>query len=114
MTRDDLLDTPWTCLLPSRKRSAKNPIVGKRAVRRFPSCWPSCNHRNATLIDLVAGAAMSEELTRSQTRVLGFPDGELDFQLLRQLGSVSYGGASVGEGLWAAVQIRDLVWNPGL
>jgi hypothetical protein len=41
---------------------------------------------------------MSEELTRSQTRVLGFPDGELDFQLLRQLGSASYGGASVGEG----------------
>lgn len=51
---------------------------------------------------------MSEELTRSQTRVLGFPDGELDFQRLRQLGSVSYGGASVGEGLWAAAQIRDL------
>jgi hypothetical protein len=51
---------------------------------------------------------MSEELTRSQTRVLGFPDGELDFQRLRQLGSASYGGASVGEGLWAAAQIRDL------
>ena len=50
---------------------------------------------------------MSEELTRSQTRVLGFPDGELDFQLLRQLGSASYGGASVGEGLSAAARIRD-------
>jgi dienelactone hydrolase len=31
----------------------------------------------------------------------------LDFQLLRQLGSASYGGASVGECLAAAAQIRD-------
>jgi pimeloyl-ACP methyl ester carboxylesterase len=39
------------------------------------------------------------ELTRSATRVTGFADGELDFQLMRQLGSASYGGASVGETL---------------
>ena len=51
---------------------------------------------------------MSEQLTRSETRVQGFSDGELDFQLLRQLGSASYGGASVGEGLSAAARIRDL------
>jgi pimeloyl-ACP methyl ester carboxylesterase len=50
---------------------------------------------------------MAEELSRSRTRVLGFSDGELDFQLLRQLGSTSYGGASVGESLFAAAQIRD-------
>ena len=43
---------------------------------------------------------MSEEqLTRSATRVTGFADGELDFQLMRQLGSAAYGGASVGETL---------------
>jgi pimeloyl-ACP methyl ester carboxylesterase len=39
------------------------------------------------------------ELTRSATRVTGFADGELDFQLMRQLGSAAYGGASVGETL---------------
>lgn len=50
---------------------------------------------------------MAEELSRSRTRVLGFSDGELDFQLLRQLGSTGYGGASVGESLFAAAQIRD-------
>jgi len=42
---------------------------------------------------------MSEHVTRSATRVAGFSDGELDFQLMRQLGATSYGGASVGETL---------------
>ncbi len=43
---------------------------------------------------------MSEQqLTRSATRVTGYADGELDFQLMRQLGSAAYGGASVGETL---------------
>lgn len=49
---------------------------------------------------------MSEQLTRSTTRVAGFEDGELDFQLLRQLGVANYGGASVGETLAAAAAIR--------
>jgi len=40
-----------------------------------------------------------EKLSRSGTRVTGFADEELDFQLLRQLGATSYGGASVGETL---------------
>lgn len=40
-----------------------------------------------------------QETTRSQTRVVGFEDPELDFQLLRQLGAVAYGGGSVGETL---------------
>lgn len=34
---------------------------------------------------------------RSSTRVIGFKDAELDFQLIRQLGSATYGGASIGE-----------------
>jgi hypothetical protein len=41
---------------------------------------------------------MSDELSRSATRVTGFDDGELDFQLLRQLGVANYGGGTVGEG----------------
>lgn len=49
---------------------------------------------------------MTDELTRSSTRVLGFDDPELDFQLLRQLGSVACGGASVGEVLAAADAVR--------
>ncbi|MEO3760419.1 prolyl oligopeptidase family serine peptidase [Mycobacterium sp. B14F4] len=44
---------------------------------------------------------------RSSTRVTGFEDPELDFQLLRQLGSAAYGGASVGECLAVAARIRD-------
>jgi pimeloyl-ACP methyl ester carboxylesterase len=47
-----------------------------------------------------------QQLTRSRTRVAGFEDRELDFQLLRQLGVANYGGASVGETLAAAAHIR--------
>ena len=57
---------------------------------------------------------MSEELTRSQTRVLGFPGGELDFQRLRRLGSASYGGASVGRGCELQPTAATWAWNPGL
>jgi hypothetical protein len=57
---------------------------------------------------------MSEELTPSQTRVLGFPDGELNFQRLRQLGSASYGGASVGRGCGLQPKSATWAWNPGL
>jgi hypothetical protein len=50
---------------------------------------------------------VSGETLRSATRVAGFEDPELDFQVLRQLGSAAYGGASVGETLAAAAQIRE-------
>ncbi|TGD87397.1 alpha/beta hydrolase [Mycolicibacterium sp. CH28] len=50
---------------------------------------------------------MGSETLRSTTRVAGFEDPELDFQLLRQLGSAAYGGASVGESLAAAARIRQ-------
>ena len=49
---------------------------------------------------------MAETTVRSATRVAGFEDPELDFQLLRQLGTAAYGGASVGECLAVAEQIR--------
>lgn len=37
------------------------------------------------------------ETVRSITRVQGFKDDEMDFQLMRQLGSATYGGSSIGE-----------------
>ncbi len=50
---------------------------------------------------------MTENTVRSATRVAGFQDPELDFQLLRQLGVAPYGGASIGETLAVAARIRD-------
>ena len=51
---------------------------------------------------------MTDEISRSETRVLGFEDPELDYQLLRQLGSANSGGATAGEALGAAAAIRQL------
>lgn len=50
---------------------------------------------------------MQEGLERGLTRVKGFEDAEMDFQLIRQLGSSRYGGASVGECLALARRIAD-------
>lgn len=47
------------------------------------------------------------EITRSKTRVRGFSNEEMDFQLLRQIGSSSFGAASVGECLSLADRILD-------
>ncbi|MGB2693074.1 MAG: CocE/NonD family hydrolase [Thermodesulfobacteriota bacterium] len=47
------------------------------------------------------------EITRSKTRVKGFSNEEMDFQLLRQIGSSSFGAASVGECLSLADRITD-------
>ena len=38
----------------------------------------------------------ASKLERGSTRVAGFADAEMDFQLMRQLGTARYGGASVG------------------
>jgi hypothetical protein len=46
-------------------------------------------------------------VTRSATRVRGFADPEMDFQLLRSLGAASYMGAAVGEVLAAMRNIQD-------
>ncbi|MCC2596473.1 prolyl oligopeptidase family serine peptidase [Pusillimonas sp. MFBS29] len=40
---------------------------------------------------------MGSSLERGRTRVAGFANPEMDFQLMRQLGASRYGGASVGE-----------------
>lgn len=44
---------------------------------------------------------------RSVTRVKGFMDAEMDFQLLRMLGMTAYGGAAVGECLALIDRIKD-------
>lgn len=50
---------------------------------------------------------MDQTLERGRTRVRGFDDPEMDFQLMRQMGSARYGGASVGESLALARRIRN-------
>ncbi len=50
---------------------------------------------------------MAEKTQRSKVRIKGFDNPEMDFQLLRQLGSCTYGGASVGETLAAAERIQE-------
>src|SRR5215212_3430158 len=51
--------------------------------------------------------ATRDGVTRSATRVRGFADPEMDFQLLRSLGATSSMGATVGEVLAAARNITD-------
>lgn len=55
----------------------------------------------------VTQEAPVEKLERSGTRVVGFADAEMDYQLMRQLGATRYGGASVGECLAMARRIKD-------
>lgn len=50
---------------------------------------------------------MGSSLERGRTRVAGFTDPEMDFQLMRQLGASRYGGASVGECLALARGIES-------
>ena len=54
-----------------------------------------------------AEPASRDGVTRSATRVRGFADPEMDFQLLRSLGAASSMGAAVGEVLAAARNITD-------
>ena len=49
----------------------------------------------------------AQGLERSRTRVAGFADAEMDYQLLRQLGTARYGGASVGECQALAQRIQN-------
>ncbi len=49
----------------------------------------------------------TEKLERGSTRVAGFADAEMDFQLMRQLGTARYGGAAVGECLALARRIQS-------
>src|SRR4051812_37301742 len=55
----------------------------------------------------MADPAKQVGVTRSATRVRGFADPEMDFQLLRSLGVANYMGAAVGEILAAVRDITD-------
>src|SRR3954451_2562370 len=70
---------------------------------------------------MAASASTMADLTnqdgvaRSETRVRGFADPEMDFQLLRGLGAANYMGATVGEILAAVRDITDgdpRTWPP--
>ena len=50
---------------------------------------------------------MANSLERGRTRVAGIADPEMEYQLIRQLGAVRYGGASVGECLTLAQRIES-------
>ena len=52
-------------------------------------------------------AAPAPALERGSTRVAGFANAEMDFQLMRQLGTARYGGAAVGECLALARRIQN-------
>ena len=54
-----------------------------------------------------SGAKPTEKLARGSTRVAGFADAEMDFQLMRQLGTARYGGAAVGECLALVQRIQN-------
>ncbi|EIC22355.1 alpha/beta hydrolase family protein [Thiorhodovibrio frisius] len=50
---------------------------------------------------------MADSTERGATRIAGFQSPEMDFQLLRHLGSAAYGGASAGECIAVAARITD-------
>lgn len=50
---------------------------------------------------------MTDKIERSATRVRGFENNEMDFQLLRQLGAGAYGGSSAGECFHAVSLMKD-------
>jgi hypothetical protein len=48
-----------------------------------------------------------KKLARGKTRVKGFSSEEMDFQLLRSMGSDVYGGSAIGECLYLVTKIKD-------
>jgi dienelactone hydrolase len=65
--------------------------------------------------DTMPEAPNQGRVARSETRVRGFADPEMDFQLLRGLGAANYMGAAVGEILAAVRDISDgdpRTWPP--
>ena len=70
---------------------------------------------DATSEDTTHEASKQGRVARSETRVRGFADPEMDFQLLRGLGVANYMGAAVGEVLAAVRGIADgdpRTWPP--
>ena len=58
-------------------------------------------------LPVLAQTQAGHKMERGSTRVAGFANAEMDYQLMRQLGTARYGGAAVGECLALAQRIRD-------
>ncbi|MFN3731951.1 alpha/beta hydrolase family protein [Comamonas testosteroni] len=58
-------------------------------------------------LPVLAQPQPGDKMERGSTRVAGFADPEMDYQLMRQLGSARYGGASVGECLALVRRIQN-------
>ena len=58
-------------------------------------------------LPVLAQSQPSDKMERGSTRVAGFADAEMDYQLMRQLGTARYGGAAVGECLALAQRIQN-------
>ena len=54
-----------------------------------------------------AQSRTGDKMERGSTRVAGFANAEMDYQLIRQLGTARYGGAAVGECLALAQRIQN-------
>ena len=70
---------------------------------------------SAALANSLTKPTDPDRVTRSATRVRGFADPEMDFQLLRSLGVANSMGAAVGEVLAAVRDIKDgdpRTWPP--
>lgn len=63
--------------------------------------------KQVTSSNQLVETSVDNQLERGLTRVTGFADAEMDFQLIRQLGAARYGGASVGECLALARRIDN-------
>ena len=58
-------------------------------------------------LPVLAQSQSSDKMERGSTRVAGFADAEMDYQLMRQLGTARYGGAAVGECLALVQRIQN-------
>ena len=68
---------------------------------------PCTSNAGAASRNTMSEALQQDRVARSTTRVRGFADPEMDFQLLRSLGAANYMGGAVGEILAAVANIKD-------
>ena len=68
---------------------------------------PCTSNAGAASRNTMSEASQQDRVARSTTRVRGFADPEMDFQLLRSLGAANYMGGAVGEILAAVRNIKD-------
>ena len=87
-------------IAPRRRGIIAAAVAAALMGRRGDAAGPADQHAEGV-------ASMNDGLERGRTRVAGFADAEMDFQLIRQLGSTRYGGASVGECLALARRIEN-------